>query len=268
MQLKTFLELAAGDKFRHSLYYEAIFQYYVCANTAIKDPGLPPFFTQDFIETIKEAKESNSVEGWTSKIWYTYLLDKNVLMSQNMDNDGRPICESKKVRGEVELVELDWDTIWERARLPGLSNSARTFLLKFLHNILTTQERLNKITRNTPSPNCTTCQVPDHAWHHVFTSCQDTQEEMSFAKDLVATVDPTVTLERMVFLQFEAFDQDSLLTAVWITAETMEYTWSRRKNKLVINIPLLKSTLYNRALCMKKSKKYYSVGEKLLLLLE
>jgi hypothetical protein len=126
----------------------------------------------------------------------------------------------------------------------------------------------NKLTCNTPSPNCNTCGSTDHAWYHVFTSCVDTQEEMAWAKDLVATIDPTVTLQKMVILQFEAFDEDSILVAVWITTETMEYTWSRRKNKTVKNIPLLKSTLYNRAVYMKNSKKYSAVGEKLVLLLE
>ena len=129
------------------------------------------------------------------------------------------------------------------------------------------EERLNKITRNTPSPNCLTCGTIDHAWFHVFTSCRDTQEVMNWTKELISTIDPTVTFQKMVFLQFEAYDQDSILLAVWITSETMDYTWSRRKNKLATSIPLLKSTLYNRALCMKKTKKYHDIGDKLLLLL-
>ena len=87
IQIKSFLEMSVGSKFRHSLYFSALFEYYVLENHTISAPRCPPFYNQKFFEVIKTASADNQVTDWSSKQWYCYLLERRHLQREILDDD-------------------------------------------------------------------------------------------------------------------------------------------------------------------------------------
>ena len=87
IQIKTFLEMSSGSKFRHSLYFTALYEYFVLDNHAISPPRCPPFYNQQFFEVIKTARANNQVSDWSSKQWYSYLLERRFLQREVFDDE-------------------------------------------------------------------------------------------------------------------------------------------------------------------------------------
>ena len=52
--IRTFLETVCNPNFKHSLYHELLFRYYVMDERNLDGPGLPPFYSATFFETIKK----------------------------------------------------------------------------------------------------------------------------------------------------------------------------------------------------------------------
>ena len=164
--------------------------------------------------------------------------------------------EEKKVKAELQRQDLDWDEIWTRARLKGLSNTARTFLWRKLHDLLPSNERLNRILpRTNPSNLCDNCDMGavDSLSTHCFTQCPHTLELSAWLVETLNNIDPTVTPEGIVMLQFTAADDDTELAAVWIIAATLEVAWARRIGKEIINIQLLLGNLRTKVSFMEMS---------------
>ena len=52
MLIRTFLETAVHPRFKHSLLHSTMFRYHVMGDTTVPDPGLLPYYQQDFFDTI------------------------------------------------------------------------------------------------------------------------------------------------------------------------------------------------------------------------
>ena len=113
MLIKTFLELAINPDYNNSLYFKAVYDHHVLNNTNTNDPGCPPTYNQQFFQTIRSAMGDNRVEVWSSKQWYSYLLDKTLLCEEIGDN-GQTSWEPIKCKAETTFTEYDWSTIWDK----------------------------------------------------------------------------------------------------------------------------------------------------------
>ena len=84
MLTRSFLETAANPKFLHSLYHTVLFRYHVLKHREIPEPGLSPFYTKEFFDTIRNVHENSplNVATMTSSQWYTLLVENNVTMMQ------------------------------------------------------------------------------------------------------------------------------------------------------------------------------------------
>ena len=272
MQIKTFLEMAISRDFQTSQYYNSLYEYHVMNNTSISNPGCPPYYTNQFFEKIKTAMKENNVEGWSSKQWYTYLLNKDVLQTEVYDDDGRISWETKKCQVETEFSHFEWDITWARAHMQGLTNEARSMLWKFFHNLLPTQSRLHRITRTTPTSACVNCDTgaEDHAWYHTFVSCPATKTIMDWLVETLEQIPiQDVSIEMALFLQFPPpIPENDLLCAVWLVGETLTYSWARRRNREAPSILSLTVSLRTKALHMSKSKRHSHAGQQLCDLLD
>ena len=83
--ITTFLETACNPKYSQSLYHNNLFRYYVLDDTSILDPGLPPFYSISFFQTIKKIHEESplNVAVMTEGQWYRILVEQNVTMEQS-----------------------------------------------------------------------------------------------------------------------------------------------------------------------------------------
>lgn len=270
MQIKTFIELAISTIFQQSLFYTAAYNFYVLETTDF-DPGLPPTVTKEAISIIKAAILDNlEVETVSAKQWYNRLLEKDVLQETILEPDGTMSSAAIKTKSELEHPQYDWNCIWWRARMPGLTNDQRSFFFKFFHNLLPSQERQMRTCRNVDSPNCLLCNADavDSVWHHAFTSCSHTDEAMTWMVQFLSSLDPATTNQRAIWLQFDTLNPASELAAVWLTASTLSYSWSRRKKKEPIILEALKSSIRTEASFLSASRHHSNTGVLLLELLD
>ena len=151
--IRTFLETACMPKYRPSLYHQLLFRYHVLDDRTIADPGLPPFYNQEFFSFIRRAHYGSplGVSLMSEKQWYQYLLEEEVTMAET--EHGRELIPC---RAENKGPEIDWKTVWHRARLPGLGHVLVSFLFKVMHDLLPTQER---VSRTNPTVTAT-CKIP------------------------------------------------------------------------------------------------------------
>ena len=77
------METAAIKSFRHSLFHEHMYRYYVKEEKFLPDPGFTPFYDAKFFETIRQyyLQESSNILNMSFKQWYTVLLEDRVLMN-------------------------------------------------------------------------------------------------------------------------------------------------------------------------------------------
>jgi hypothetical protein len=239
MLIRAFMETAANPDFKHSLYHEALFKHHILEVNEGPKLRLPPYYPQDIIEEIKSAKNKYlPISTMSSQSWYVFLANKYVL--EEVPPGGDATQEKNKVKCKAEIVapELDWDSIWHRARMKGITNENRSFLWRMFHNILPTQARLFVTARNVDNPNCVLCNAnePDDILSHSFINCEQSREAMEWLHNIVLTMDPLATLDKIVTLQFEPLNCDHMLDCIWITSLILEYIWMQRKRKAVIDL--------------------------------
>ena len=289
--IKCFLETAANPRFQHSLFHEAIFSFYVLGNRDFKDPKLPPYFSKDMMNEISMGiKNGYKVVTLSSKQWYDILLNEHVLEEAVPADpllhppdpllpppdpllpppDPLPVPrQPKKCKSEIELPEINWPETWYRARMKGLTNPQRTFMFRFLHNILPTQARLHRVTRTTPSPVCQMCDSGegDDLWRHSYTQCAYMEVAMEWLLGTIKNMDPSATLNKIMFLQFEPLNSDNLLACVFLTSEALSCAWARRRRREPLDIHELKSNIRAKCKILAMSKLYSACGTNLLAIL-
>ena len=116
------------------------------------------------------------------------------------------------------------------ASLPGLSSKMISFLWKMLHDILPTQERMNRMNRpGVPSAVCTLCEenAEDNSEHALLT-CSYIRVGAENLLLALQHKDPTMTLERIRFLDFRSED---LYPMTFLTASILEQLWTSRVEK-------------------------------------
>ena len=82
-------------------------------------PELPPYYNQGFISEILEAVDDGmSVEKMSSRQWYNFFTNKNVL-EEKIETDGEILVMPVQCKSEQEYPDLNWDQIWKHARNKG-----------------------------------------------------------------------------------------------------------------------------------------------------
>ena len=272
MLIKTFLEMSISSKFRTSLYFNALYEFYVLDNTAISPPRCPPFYNQQFFDIIKSAREENQIVEWSSKQWYCYLLERNYLQKEVLDGDGRSCWEDIKCKVETVFPNFDWEATWAHARLPGLNNECRSFLWLYFHNLLPTQARLHRILRTIENPNCTHCDSDeiDHIWNHTFITCSYSKHIVDWMLSRINRLQTlNVNLDAALLLQFPLpITEIDLLCATWLVAETLAYIWARRKNRGEVSIASLLAILKIKAVHLSHTENHSHAGQQLCAILD
>ena len=259
--------MSTSSKFRTSLYFSALYDYYVLDKTSISPPRCPPFYNQQFFEIIKSAQKDNPVADWSSKQWYCYLLERKHLQIEALDVDGRSSWEDAKCHVEIAYPNFDWSTTWARTRLPGLNNDCRSFLWLYFHNLLPTQARLHRILRTVESPSCTHCDSGeiDHTWNHTFRSCSYSKHIIDWMLTRINKLpELNVNLDTALWLQFPPpITETDLLCATWLLGESLSYIWARRKNRGEVSIESLLAIIQVKAIHLSHTVKHSLAGQQL-----
>ena len=235
---------------------------------SLKNPGLPKYFSAEFIQTIQQAIEQKmDVVRMSSKEWYSFLLKKNVLEEMGQDDT----VVKKKCKAEQLHPTRDWPETWGRARSKGLTNESRSFLFRLLHNLLPTKARLHRMNpRVTPQPFCSYCegQEKEENLNHVFSSeCNHSAQVMDWLKSVLLRFDPNATFEKILALQLEPANSDCQLECIFITAETLSIIWEKRQSNRVLGLDNVKAIVSAKAETLRKSAIFGASGTNLMAML-
>ena len=200
--ITNYLQTSANPSFQQSLYHSLLYRQHCLQDTSVPDMELPPYYTHDFFNTIKEVIESSPLNPvrMSVKDWYRYLLERNVTMDI-IDEEGR--MEKKKCKVEEDDPESDWSLSYRLSRIKGLTPQVKTFNFKLLHRILPCKQRLSQILPNS-LPFCNLCpnQLPDSLSHSLF-NCLKNREASQFLLHLTRVYFPEVTPDQVLKLQIK-----------------------------------------------------------------
>ena len=139
--IKSFLETVDGTEYIPSLYHSMLFRYHVLCDTTLANPGTPPFYNSEFFQKIRKVHNDSplNILRMNEKEWYRLLLEDNISEVVDEVNQERRL---NPCRVERLSPETDWDSCWRLSRLAGLGSENVSFLMKLIHQILPTQERV------------------------------------------------------------------------------------------------------------------------------
>ena len=254
--IRTFLETAANPSFRHSLLHEILFRYHVLDDTGLNDPGMPPYYDDQFFKTIKHYHEHSplNIAVMSLKQWYTVLMEDNVLMSPATDNS--PQC-LLPIRVELLSPTIDWPNTWRLIRVKGLSSELSTFIFKLLHCLLPTQVRVARLgAAANPTPGlCLHCQLEEEDATHAFFSCPHSNIAGLALLGWVQGAVPDLSPERAVQLQLgDDLPQEDELAVVYLLALGLKFIWEARISRKQIVLHQMRSELEARITILRKSK--------------
>ena len=169
--IKAFPDTSINPKYRRNIYHRALYDWHVEEIKSIPDPGRPPYYSKEFFDAIKTVKDEGllKINSMGSGIWYRALLENNV----TTETDEHGFRYTKQCKVETKFQNVDWENTWPLACMPGLESTDCSFLWRMVHNLLPTQERLNRILSTVTSPVCTLCDSEDVCdLSHALISCK------------------------------------------------------------------------------------------------
>ena len=83
---------------------------------------------------------------------------------------------------------------------------------------------------------------------------------MDWLVDTIKTIDPTATPTKLLLLDFEASNDIAIMACTWTVVECLSFAWARRKQKKVININALISSLTAKATVLRNSCSFKNVS--------
>ena len=167
-----------------------------------------------------------------SSQWYSFLLEKNVTMT-NVTTEADNTWTLKPCRAEKAESDCDWASIWRKCRLPCLTSEASTLAFKLCHGLLPNESRLAEILPgNTPVCRHGCPGDPVATLEHCILECQKTRDTGRWLLDLVHQYNPAISTSDI--LRIDIGDNDAL---AWIVINTILYMWNcRTKGKLASKV--------------------------------
>ena len=226
--IRSFLETACNPHFRHSLLHQILYRYHIMGDDSIPDPGYLPYYDRQFFNTIKHYKDNCplNIEVMTTRQWYRVLIEDGVTMQ------GNP-ATLIPVRAEISRPGQDWSATWAILKTRGLSSEDSSFLFKLLHQLLPTQDRINRITRE--SSVCKVCKAAPEDLVHAFFDCLPCKDASALLLSYVSLLVPGATPIDILTLNLAGSVEESVyLASLVLIATGLSYMWKSRVDKKMV----------------------------------
>ena len=249
--ISTFLQTAANPRYIRSQYHHTLYRYHVLEEKDVPDPGFSPYYSKMFFDVIKKVHKTSPLNPVQMTVgqWYTFLLEENVTMTE--DDEGRR--EPRKCRVEEQKPEVVWSRSYSLARMKGLSPEQKSFMFKVLHQLLPTQERVNRIHPD-KSSSCRLCRAaPVDTLHHAIYTCESNKSAAEAMLSCAQVYAPSLTSEGSLHLEAEVLDPFTLPT-VLILATGLELIWNNRMKLLITSKASMKAELEARAGLLRQTR--------------
>ena len=263
--IRAFLETSVNPSFRHSLFHEALYRFHVLDDISVPDPGLTPYYDNTFFNIIKHYKNNSSMNTavLSTRQWYRLLLEDRVLMSQE---DGNSVPTLLPIRPELLHHNSDWPNIWARSKTKGLGSDLSSFLFRLLHQLLPTQERVQRIMGNRgqePAGLCLLCRQEREDLQHAFFFCQESAGVGLALLGYVQHVVSTITPEECLRLEIgDDLGEEDQLAVVCLLASGLKYIWETRAEKKVLSLHKMRAEIEAGVFLLRKTR-YAVSGDKM-----
>ena len=263
--IRSFLETALIQNFKHNLYHRALYSWYVEDKRDITCPALPPYYDINFFAMIRQVKEEGllNIKTMTSGIWYRVLIENHV--THQVTNSGR---ELRPCRIETKHPLVDWNIAWSLAVTPGLSSKHLSFLWRMMHDRLPSQARLFRL--NMPNINSDICSLCDRNLvgnlTHSLLLCPYNDGAGQFLLSKLQHLIPNLLPQQVVLLDLDV-DEDHRLPLVYTIACVLSQIWECRKEKKPCHLNNIRAALEAGINIMRKSR-HNQAAQKLMLLLK
>ena len=217
-RIKTFLELAADQSYIGSLFSNTLYRAYIL-DEDIEALPIPPYYDAEFFAVIKDAlNNGQDIISMSVKQWYNYLLEQNITTITN--NEGRML---RPCRVERMHVDVAWEAVWANVRHPALSNQTKSFVWKFIHDLLPSEVRLHAASLNDPYCRFSCAGNPVGDLEHCFFRCTLIAEVGSWLLNVHEKVNPGSTPSLIMRL-----DSQANYGLLLLTIKAFEYCWLKR----------------------------------------
>ena len=248
----TFLQTAANPRYQQSLYHSLLYRRYCLMDVSAPDIPLPPYYTKEFMNTIKYVIDKTPLNPvhMPVKEWYLHLVEMQVTMV-TVDDEDRRLPRLCKV--EEREPQYDWSQGFYLARLKGFSPEVKTFNFKLIHQLLPTRERMNQMVPTT-SPNCTLCGGQEvESILHAFFQCRYNREAGQFLIDLVRVYDHGITEEKAIRFQVGTDALYETPTSLMLYCG-LNLIWNQRHAKKTTSLFSTRAELELLIVCLRKSR--------------
>ena len=259
--IKSFLETAIDEKYKRSLYHEILFRYHVAGETALPDPGLPPYYSKEFFETIKYYYNQSSVvvSKLSTKQWYKRILNDQMLKSAD---SGYQLLIP--VKAEVRMPGIVWADSWKMLRLKCLSSENMSFLFRLLHGLLPTQDRILRFGLDEANGQCLLCRTESDNIEHALISCPTYNSCGIALLEYARKILPNLTAESALAMnlgQNLSENEEGAITTLLATG--WRYIWRERMNKKHTALYKMRAELEMEIFILRKGR-YADIGSKMM----
>ena len=226
--ISTFIQTAANPAYRSNLLHSLLYIKFVLEEDDV--PGastqVPPYFSQDFFDSIKRVKAatSSSIATLSEGDLCKLLIEDNITMLENLDENTR---EFRPCKAELASPSTDWTLSWSLCRHPWLSPDLSSFLWKMLLDLLSTQKKLNKMGANL-SPICKLCKQDTGSLQHELLDCNLNDNTGQLLLSTLQSHIPSLTSASLLHLEFSNLEEKKHLPATILTAVTLSCIWKER----------------------------------------
>ena len=174
------------------------------------------------------------------------------------------------VRAESLSPSNDWTHSWRLARIKGLESQLSTFLFKLLHQLLPTQERVQRLggTEDNLPGLCKLFHTEVEDLSHAFFYCPQSRVSGLALLGWVQGVAPTLQPEDALQLKLQTtLSQEDELAAVCMLATGLKHIWEARVSKKQITPFQVRAELEAKISLLRRTR-YVGAGSKMQELLE
>lgn len=198
-----------------------------------------------FAELIRKAKKIRSDKDWTDN--KAKSIYKNLL---------KHVAQTPKIR--FKKANRNYQNIFTNINNPIIEPEAREHLFFFIHNILTTKDRLIKC-RQRVSKTCFFCTAEENVDHLI--TCKQIKPALCWFKRKLAEIDPiihNINEKDLFFFDFRIINQSKNHSILWMLAEFMHAVWRARQGSKSSDpiLPRIRQQLYLRAQGFKLKHEY------------
>ena len=171
----------------------------------------------------------------TVGMWYRFLMEENITQEKDQNGFSFPI----QTKAEKLRPNNNWEVIWPLTVLPGLDSTTRSFLIRLLHNLLPTQERLHRVLPNKVlSPTCVLCPQATHSDQlHSLILCPFNNGVGVWLYRCIRQLFPDLETPQLIALNFETNHRsEKAFPAIWMIAKTLQIIWLSRTSNTVNTI--------------------------------